>query len=85
MHNMATDYGLIPLGEEHLRRILCAWRMHYKRGRPLASLGPGLPAPPPGLPAATIAGHHLSREMWVVARPILGALHHEYGLEKVAA
>jgi hypothetical protein len=37
------------------------------------------------LPAATIAGHHLSREMWVVARPILGALHHEYGLEKVTA
>jgi transposase InsO family protein len=42
----------IPLGEEHLRRILWVWRMHYNRGRPHASLGPGLPEPPPGLPAA---------------------------------
>jgi putative transposase len=76
---------LIPLGEEHLRRLLSAWRMHYNRGRPHASLGPGLPAPPPGLPAASITGHRLPREMRVIARPILGGLHHEYGLEKLAA
>ena len=78
------DY-LIPLGEEHLRRILRVWRVHYNRGRPHASLGPGLPESPPGLPAALIVGHALPRDLRVVARPILGGLHHEYGLEKLAA
>jgi putative transposase len=76
---------LILLGEEHLRRILVAWKMHSNRGRPPASLGPGLPEPSPGLPAAPIAGHHLPRKRRLTARPILGGLHHEYGLEKVAA
>jgi transposase InsO family protein len=76
---------LIPLSEEHLRRILRAWKMHYNRGRPHASLGPGLPEPPPGLPAPPITGHHLPQDVRVIARPILGGLHHEYGLEKLAA
>jgi len=76
---------LIPFGEVHLRRALLAWGLHYNRGRPHASLGPGLPAPPLGLPAASIAGHDLPRGMRVVARSILGGLHHEYGLEKLAA
>jgi transposase InsO family protein len=75
------DY-LIPFGEEHLRQILRVWKMHYNRGRPHASLGPGLPAPPPGLPAAPIGGHHLPREMRITARPILGGLHHEYALRR---
>ena len=43
------DY-LIPFSEEHLRRILRVWAVHYNRGRPHASLGPGLPEPSPGLP-----------------------------------
>ena len=72
---------LIPFGEEHLRRILHLWQVHYNRGRPHSSLGPGLPAPPPGLPAALIAGHDLPRDMRVVARAILGGLHHEYGID----
>jgi putative transposase len=76
---------LIPFGEEHLRRILRAWRVHYNCGRPHACLGPGLPEPPPGLPAAPIGGHDLPRNVRVVTRPILGGLHHEYGLEKLAA
>lgn len=76
---------LIPLGEEHLRRILCTWKMHYNRGRPYASLGPGLPAPPPGLPVPPITSHRLPRDARVVARSILGGLHHEYGWEKLAA
>jgi putative transposase len=78
------DY-LIPFGEEHLRRILRVWRFHYNRGRPHSRLGPGLPEPLPGLPAALITGHQLPRDARVVARPILGGLHHEYGLEKRAA
>jgi putative transposase len=76
---------LIPFGEEHLRRILRAWRVHYNCGRPHACLGPGLPEPPPGLPVAPIGGHDLPRNVRVVTRPILGGLHHEYGLEKLAA
>jgi putative transposase len=76
---------LIPFGEEHLRRGLGIWQIHYNRGRPHACLGPGLPHPPPGLPVAPIAGHGLPRDMRVRARSILGGLHHEYGLEKLAA
>ncbi len=76
---------LIPFGEEHLRRVLRLWQVHYNRGRPHSSLGPGLPAPPPGLPAAPIAGHDIPRDTQVVARSILGGLHHEYGLEGLAA
>ncbi len=76
---------LIPFGEEHVRRVLRLWQVQYNRGRPHPSLGPGLPAPPPGLPVAPIAGHHLPRDMRVVARSILGGLHHEYGLERLVA
>ncbi|MGD0267189.1 MAG: extracellular solute-binding protein [Candidatus Methylomirabilota bacterium] len=57
----------------------------HDRGARPASLGPGLPEPPPGLPALLIAGHQLPRDARVVARSILGGLHHEYGLEKLAA
>lgn len=45
----------------------------------------GTPEPPPGLPAITITDHHLPRDMRVSGRPILSGLHHEYGLEKLAA
>jgi len=76
---------LIPFGEEHLRRMLRIWQLHYNRGRPHASLGPGLPETSPGLPAIPIADHHLPADMRLIARPILGGLHHEYGFEKLAA
>jgi hypothetical protein len=76
---------LIPFGEDHLRWILRIWQLHYNRGRPHARLGPGLPEAPPGLPASLSGDHHLPGDMRVVARPILGGLHHEYGLEKLAA
>jgi len=36
---------VIPLNERHLRRILAEWVRHYNRGRPHASLGPGIPEP----------------------------------------
>lgn len=76
---------LIPFGEELLRRVLRIWQIHYSRGCPHACLGPGLLDPSPGLPAVPIAGHDLPRNMRVVARSILGGLHHEYGLDKRAA
>jgi putative transposase len=76
---------LIPLTENHLRRILKIWRTHYNRGRPHMSSGPGIPHPPVGLPAAPLVGHRLPAQSRVVSRSVLGGLHHEYGLEKVAA
>jgi putative transposase len=76
---------LIPFGEEHLRRLLHVWQVHYNRGRPHSSLGPGLPEPPSQLPAPVLAGHRLPRGSRVVARSVLGGLHHEYGLERLAA
>jgi hypothetical protein len=63
---------LIPLGEAHLQRALRIRQVHYNRARPHSRLGPGLPQPPPGLPAAAIIGHDLPRDMRVVARSILG-------------
>jgi transposase InsO family protein len=76
---------LIPFGEEHLRRVLRIWQVHYNGARPHSRLGPGLPQPPPGLPAVMIVGHHLPRDARVVAQSILGGLHHEYGLTEPAA
>ena len=76
---------LIPFGKAHLLRLLKVWQIHYNRGRPHSSLGPGLPEAMPGLPAVPIAGHDLPRDTRVVARSILAGLHHEYGLERLAA
>jgi transposase InsO family protein len=76
---------LIPLNERHLRRMLREWVVHYNRGRPHASLGPGIPDPPPNVIAERI-GHRIpSSGQRVVAQSILGGLHHEYRLEQNAA
>ncbi len=77
--------SLIPLGEDHLRQTLPAWKVHFNRGRPPAWLGPGPPEPSPGLPAPPLTGHQLPQDTQVVARSILGGLYHEYGLERLAA
>jgi putative transposase len=74
----------IPLNERHLRKILFEWVPHYNRGRPHASLGPGVPEPA-ALTVSRSAGHQLSDGHRVAARPILGGLHHEYRLEPAAA
>src|SRR5215471_8279010 len=77
---------LIPLTESHLRRLLCAWVPHYNAGRPHMALGPGMPQPPASLPVPLhVHRHHLPTHLRVVARPILGGLHHEYALEVKAA
>ncbi len=34
---------MIPMSEAHVRAILREWVCHYNRGRPHASLGPGIP------------------------------------------
>lgn len=74
---------MIPLNEQHLRRILAEWVSHYNRGRPHASLGPGIPDGPRLASGST--GHQLPHGHRVAAVPILGGLHHEYRLESDAA
>jgi putative transposase len=77
---------VIPLSEKHLRRILREWVVHYNRGRPHASLGPGIPEPAttrrlsPKHPR-----HELPPDCRIRIKEVLGGLHHEYRLEKVAA
>ncbi len=74
----------IPLNERHLRKSLAEWVPHYNRGRPHASLGPGIPEPP-ALTVSRSAGHHIAQGHRVAAKPILSGLHHEYRLEPLAA
>jgi putative transposase len=77
---------LIPLGESHLRRIVKGWQVHYNQTRPHSSLGPGLPEARPGLPVPLQEQRHrIPTGFQVRAQPILGGLHHEYRLEKIAA
>jgi transposase InsO family protein len=75
---------LIPLDERHLRRVLAEWVGHYNRGRPHAALGPGLPDASSSV-TPPVLGHQLCPAYRVTARSILSGLHHEYGLEAVAA
>jgi len=76
----------IPITESHLRCITTNWVAHYNRGRPHSSIGPGVPDPPSDLPVPTqIHRHRISNHLKVVNRPVLGGLHHEYGLLPKAA
>ena len=77
---------LVPLNERHVRRILKEWVAHYNQARPHASLGPGIPELNEVF--ATTRNHHrheLAPDCKVVVRSILGGLHHEYRLERIAA
>jgi putative transposase len=77
---------IIPLTEDHLRRLLDAWVPHDNAGRPHMALGPGIPQPPLSLPVPLhVHRHYLPPHVRVVARSILGGLHHEYALEAKAA
>jgi putative transposase len=77
---------VIPLTEHHLRRLLHERAIHYNTGRPHMSLGPGIPQPPSSLPALLCERRHRwPKSYHVVARPILGGLHHDYRLEQQAA
>jgi len=75
----------IPLNERHLRGFLKEWVAHYNRGRPHSSLGPGIPDPGPDYQGVKPSGHHIPIAHQVVAKAILGGLHHEYRLERRAA
>jgi transposase InsO family protein len=77
---------MIPLTEHHLRRLLHQWVRHYNAGRPHMALGPDIPHPlPPASLPFQVHRHRIPPHLRVVARPILGGLHHAYCLEKRAA
>ena len=77
---------VIPLTENHLRRLLSAWVQHYNHGRPHMALGPSIPQSPALFPVAQQTHRHrIPPSLRVVARPILGGLHHAYRLEEHVA
>jgi transposase InsO family protein len=77
---------VIPLSERDLRRILREWVAHYNPGRPHASLGPGIPeAATAPRPSPKCQRHELPPDCRIGIQHVLGGLHHEYRLKKVAA
>jgi len=76
---------VIPLNERHVERVLSEWVAHYNRGRPHASLGPGIPNRTDDDVPARSSGQKIRAGHCVVAKPVLGGLHHEYRLEAMAA
>jgi transposase InsO family protein len=76
---------VIPLNERHVRRVLAEWVAQYNRGRPHASLGPGIPDSADDYVAASSLGHRSCDGYRIVAKSVLGGLHHEYRLEPLAA
>jgi transposase InsO family protein len=78
---------LIPISEKHLRAILKEWVAHYNGARVHKRLGPGVPDPPSGslqFPKCQ-SRHQLAAGSFVVAKPVLGGLHHEYLLAAALA
>jgi len=85
MRRECLDF-VIPLNERHLYGIAKEWVAHYNQGRPHMSLGPGIPLPIRALPVSRQAHRHrIPAGQCVVARPVLGGLHHYYVLAKQAA
>jgi transposase InsO family protein len=77
---------VIPLNEKHLYGILKEWVGHYNEGRPHMSLGPGIPKPIQTLPVPRqLYRHQMPTGQRIVARPVLGGLHHDYRFEPKAA
>src|ERR1017187_843489 len=76
----------VPLNERHVRMLVRAWAIHYNEGRPHMSLGPGIPDPPPGLPIVHLSHrYNVADGFSIKKKSILGGLHHEYRLERIAA
>jgi transposase InsO family protein len=62
---------IIIINERHLRAVLREYVTHYNDGRPHRTLGLETPTGPPPRAGPLPAGR-------IVARPVLGGLHHEY-------
>ena len=73
---------LIPLNERHLRRTVAEFVKHYNRGRPHSALGPGIPELSQAKAPTGPHRHKLPAGFRVTSTPVLGGLHHEYGMEK---
>ena len=71
--------------ERHLKMTVTEWVIHYNRGRPHSSLGPGLPEPNQREVPASDHRHKMPSGYRVVKTSVLGGLHHEYRLVKEAA
>src|SRR5499433_2564545 len=76
---------LIPINERHLKMTVTEWVIHYNRGRPHSSLGPGLPEPNQREVPSSDHRHKMPSGYRVVKTSVLGGLHHEYRLVKEAA
>jgi transposase InsO family protein len=68
----------IFLSEDHLRRTVVAYITYYSEGRPHQGIEgiPGCGSGSPRTPSSTRAESPIK----VVARPVLGGLHHDYRL-----
>jgi transposase InsO family protein len=73
---------LIPISEAHLRAILKEWVAHYNGGRCHGALEPGVSDPPRGemLVPQSETRHRIATGSLLLAKSILGGLHHEYSL-----
>jgi putative transposase len=76
---------IIPINEAHIRQTLKSWTTHYNSARPHSSLGPRTPDPTTPKAELQSPRHCIPKDCRIVATSILGGLHHEYRLEKVAA
>jgi len=76
---------MIPINEEHVRWIMKQWTAHYNKSRPHSSLGPGIPDPSVQTAEPLINRHCIPQDHRIAVVPILGGLHHEYQLQKIAA
>ena len=76
---------LIPMSEAHLRAILKDWSAHYNKSRPHMALGPGVPDPPrrSAVLGSQQSRHRIGEGLVVLAKSVLGGLHHEYSLAPV--
>jgi putative transposase len=76
---------IIAVNERHLKRLVGDYIRYYNRGRPHASLGPGIPDPESWDQPIKTGGHRIPTGHRIVSASILGGLHHEYRLERRAA
>jgi putative transposase len=76
---------MIPIDEQHIRQIFKAWVRHYNGTRPHSSLGPGIPGNKFQKVEPQVKRHRIPEKHLILATSILGGLHHEYRLEKIAA
>jgi hypothetical protein len=76
---------MIPINEAHIRQTLKSWVVHYNRGRSHSSLGPGMPDASSPKAECRSKRHEIPKDFRVPSTSILGGLHHEYRLERIAA